>query len=92
MKGLIDMSANLAVKDFAKLIGECDNFVRINLQNGYLLVDGQVVGYAQKRDKTQFSYVIDPIRAMKYVCQLREANAEIQRLLAESEVMEDVGA
>ena len=40
------MNANVPLEIVAEKIGECVDFVRINLQQGTLLVDGLPVGYA----------------------------------------------
>ena len=48
-KGEDVMNANVPLELVAEKIGECVDFVRINLQQGTLLVDGLPVGYAYKK-------------------------------------------
>jgi hypothetical protein len=75
-KGVMKMNANVPLELVAEKIGECVDFVRINLQQGTLLVDGLPVGYAYKKkeENKNYSYVVDPIRFAKYLKQLEEAN------------------
>jgi len=75
-KGEDVMNANVPLELVAEKIGECVDFVRINLQQGTLLVDGLPVGYAYKKkeENKNYSYVVDPIRFAKYLKQLEEAN------------------
>ena len=70
------MNANVPLELVAEKIGECVDFVRINLQQGTLLVDGLPVGYAYKKkeENKNYSYVVDPIRFAKYLEQLKKAN------------------
>lgn len=70
------MSANVPLEKVAQLLGEPVEFVRINLQEKTLLVDGEPIGYAVKKreDQKNYFYVVDPIRLVKYVEKLREAN------------------
>ena len=68
------MSANVDLEKVAALIGESIDFVRVNLQEGTLLIDGEPIGYAVKKKETQknFFYVVDPIRFVKYIKELRK--------------------
>ena len=77
------MRANIEPEKVAKLIGETVDFVRINLQEGTLKIDGEVIGYAKKKRENQknFAYMIDPIRFVKYVKALKKANEEIEKML-----------
>ena len=70
------MNANVPLELVAEKIGECVDFVRINLQQGTLLIDGLPIGYAYKKreENKNYSYVVDPIRFTKYLKQLEEAN------------------
>ena len=70
------MNANVPLELVAEKIGECVDFVRINLQQGTLLIDGLPIGYAYKKreENRNYSYVVDPIRFTKYLKQLEEAN------------------
>ena len=43
------MNANVPLEIVAEKIGECVDFVRINLQQGTMLVDGLPIGYAYKK-------------------------------------------
>ena len=45
------MSANVDLEKVAALIGESIDFVRVNLQVGTLLIDGEPIGYAVKKRK-----------------------------------------
>ena len=45
------MSANVNLEKVAALIGESIDFVRVNLQVGTLLIDGEPIGYAVKKRK-----------------------------------------
>ena len=45
------MSANVDLEKVAALIGESIDFVRVNLQEGTLLIDGEPIGYAVKKRK-----------------------------------------
>ena len=47
------MSANVDLEKVAALIGESIDFVRVNLQEGTLLIDGEPIGYAVKKKETQ---------------------------------------
>lgn len=79
------MNANVDLEKVAQIIGESVDFVRINLQYGTLIVDGEPIGYAVKKREEQknFFYVIDPIRFVKYVEKLKEANEKIENFLLE---------
>ena len=68
------MSANVDLEKVAALIGESIDFVRVNLQEGTLLIDGEPIGYAVKKKETQknFFYIVDPIRFVKYIKELRK--------------------
>ena len=70
------MNANVPLELVAEKIGECVDFVRINLQQGTLLVDGIPIGYAYKKkeENKNYSYMVDPIRFAKYLEQLKKAN------------------
>ena len=80
--GGIVMSANIELERVAALLDETVDFVRINLQEGTLKIDGEVIGYAVKKRETQknYYYVVDPIRLVKYIKKLREANEEIKNM------------
>lgn len=56
------MNANVPLELVAEKIGECVDFVRINLQQGTLLVDGIPIGYAYKKkeENKNYSYMVDP--------------------------------
>lgn len=43
------MSANVDLEKVVALIGESIDFVRVNLQEGTLLIDGEPIGYAVKK-------------------------------------------
>ena len=75
-KGEDVMNANVPLELVAEKIGECVDFVRINLQQGTLLVDGIPIGYGYKKreENKNYSYVVDPIRFAKYLEQLKKAN------------------
>ena len=76
------MSANIELERVAALLDETVDFVRINLQEGTLKIDGEVIGYAVKKRETQknYYYVVDPIRLVKYIKKLKEANEEIKNM------------
>lgn len=75
------MSANVPLEIVAKKIGECIEFVRINLQQGTLLVNGIPIGYAYKKheENKNYSYVVDPIRFAEYLEKLKKANEIIYK-------------
>ena len=50
------MSANVDLEKVAALIGESIDFVRVNLQVGTLLIDGEPIGYAVKKRKLRKIY------------------------------------
>ena len=50
------MNANVPLELVAEKIGECVDFVRINLQQGTLLVDGIPIGYAYKKKEENKNY------------------------------------
>ena len=76
------MSANVDLEKVAALIGESIDFVRVNLQEGTLLIDGEPIGYAVKKKETQnnFFYVVDPIRFVKYIKELRKSLLELEEM------------
>ena len=76
------MSANVDLEKVAALIGESIDFVRVNLQEGTLLIDGEPIGYAVKKKETQknFFYVVDPIRFVKYVKELKKSLVELEEM------------
>ena len=78
-----NMGANIEIETVANLIGETVEFVRINLQYGTLVVDGEQIGYAIKKREEQknYFYVVDPIRLAKYLKKLKEANQEITKYI-----------
>ena len=76
------MSANVDLEKVAALIGESIDFVRVNLQVGTLLIDGEPIGYAVKKKETQknFFCVVDPIRFVKYIKELRKSLVELEEM------------
>ena len=76
------MSANVNLEKVAALIGESIDFVRVNLQEGTLLIDGEPIGYAVKKKETQknFFYIVDPIRFVKYIKELRKSLVELEEM------------
>ena len=58
------MSANVDLEKVAALIGESIDFVRVNLQE------------TQKN----FFYVVDPIRFVKYIKELRKSLVELEEM------------
>ena len=76
------MSANVDLEKVAALIGESIDFVRVNLQEGTLLIDGEPIGYAVKKKETQknFFYTVDPIRFVKYIKELRKSLVELEEM------------
>lgn len=76
------MSANVDLEKVAALIGESIDFVRVNLQEGTLLINGEPIGYAVKKRKLRkiFFYVVDPIRFVKYVKELKKLLVELEEM------------
>ena len=66
------MNANVPLELVAEKIGECVDFVRINLQQGTLLVDGLPVGYAYKKKEENIfrniAIIITIIAVIIHVC------------------------
>lgn len=71
------MSANVDLEKVAALIGESIDFVRVKL-----LIDGEPIGYAVKKKETQknFFYIVDPIRFVKYIKELRKSLVELEEM------------
>ena len=76
------MSANVDLEKVAALIGESIDFVRVNLQEGTLLINSEPIGYADKKRKLRkiFFYVVDPIRFVKYVKELKKLLVELEEM------------